>query len=305
MTTVPVTAHGVVNIGQNSKKDSAEYTRGWSMIRTDRAQAFARFLRGYPVVSTGLAVSATGTGLQVAVATGEGFDGNGLPIYLPASIPSTLVPLGQSAEGTAPQVTLAAAHASLPRIDLVYLRASTLLTDYDMVWTSVNGVTAQALLPKTLLDYFTIGVVQGTPNASPVAPSPALTTDLVLAQVTVPAAATTLNSGNITDVRFMIASALPQVVFPKRITAGSSYTAALGELVVLALATPVAFALTLPPGPTKGDTVQFKDSTGALAQYPVTITPSSGTIDGYTSILLTRPGAELAFTYDGTQWILK
>jgi hypothetical protein len=48
-------------------------------------------------------------------------------------------------------------------------------------------------------------MVTGTPNASPVAPAALLATDLVIAQVLVPAAAVTLVAGNVTDVRPLFA----------------------------------------------------------------------------------------------------
>lgn len=76
---------------------------------------------------------------------------------------------------------LAAAHATLPRIDVVY----TLVTD-----TSFSGGS----------DDTVSGVTTGTPSASPTAPTPP-TGAFVLAHVAVPAAATVTNSGDITDKR--------------------------------------------------------------------------------------------------------
>lgn len=197
--------HGAIFTATYSKFMSAELVRTLSMKREDAARN-RRFLYGaVPYVFTGLAASPTGVGLQLQVATGEGQDGNGYAIFVPPTIPNskTLLTPPQSAEGVAPQVTLTTAHATLPRIDLVYLRAATLPTDYDLIQISTDGgitITNQ-VNPKTTLDYFTIGVVQGTPAATPAAPTLSLATDLAIAQVLVPAAATLLLVGNVTDVR--------------------------------------------------------------------------------------------------------
>ncbi len=77
-----------------------------------------------------------------------------------------------------------AAHATLPRIDLVILR------DYD---ASPDGGSAG-------LDVQRIEIVAGSPNASPVAP--ALPANAIpLAEVLVGAAVTTITAGNVTDRR--------------------------------------------------------------------------------------------------------
>jgi hypothetical protein len=197
--------HGSVYTPAYVKFKSAEINRLASMRREDTARQRRYLFGAAPYVFSGLAASATGVGLQVQVATGEGQDGNGYPIYVPPTIPNskTLLTPPQSAEGVAPQITLAAAHASLPRIDLVYLRSATLATDYASIQISTDGgitITNQ-VNPQTTLDYFTLGVVQGTPASTPTVPALAQSTDLAIAQVLVPASATTLVGGNVTDVR--------------------------------------------------------------------------------------------------------
>jgi hypothetical protein len=198
---------GTINVPSASAFLSAEVNRNFAMEREDESRFRKTLLSTSPQVFTGLAASVTGTGLGVQVATGDGIDGNGYSIYIPPAIPSTGVAFGLPAEGTAPTATLSAAHATLARIDLVYLRAATLLTDYATVAVSTDGglTRTNQTLQQTLMTYFTMGVVTGTPAASPVAPAALLSTDLVIAQVTVPAAAVTLVGGNVTDVRPMFA----------------------------------------------------------------------------------------------------
>jgi hypothetical protein len=93
-------------------------------------------------------------------------------------------------------LAIAASHATLARIDLVIAR----IRD-----TAYSGVS----------DNGTIEVVTGTPAGSPVAPStPA--NSLVLAQVAVAGAATTIVNANITDTRRFLAA--PGGVIPARST---------------------------------------------------------------------------------------
>lgn len=79
-------------------------------------------------------------------------------------------------------VQTAASHPTLPRIDLIVAR----------VYDAVDDVGSQ--------NTFTIEVVTGTPASSPVAPATP-SQSLVLAQIAVAAASTTVTAGNITDTR--------------------------------------------------------------------------------------------------------
>jgi hypothetical protein len=198
------TAYGAINVPSNSAFLSSEVNRSASMLREDRARTLKAMFVSTPLVLGGLTVSATGTGLQVRVATGEGTDGAGYPIYVPPTVPNTATAFDMPAEGTEPEITLAPAHATLPRIDLVYLRAATLLTDFASILTNDGTTTSAQVMPQTRMSYFILGVVQGVPGASPVAPAAANANDLVVSQVLVPAGATTLAAGNITDRRTLI-----------------------------------------------------------------------------------------------------
>jgi hypothetical protein len=205
--------HGGFNVPLNSANLSAEQNRNASMARED-ASLFRKFLfTATALVYAGLGVSVT-TGLGIAVATGDGIDGAGYPIYIPATIPNTGPAVGLGTEGTAPTATLAAADPTNPRIDLVYLRAATLLTDFTSILTNdgINPTVAQPL-PQTRMSYFTLGVVTGTPGASPAVPAQLLATDLVIAQVRVNAAQTTLTGGSVTDTRPMF-TGLPRLNAP-------------------------------------------------------------------------------------------
>jgi YD repeat-containing protein len=195
------TDHGRVNFPTNCKLQTVELTRITAMVAADAATRASQLFSSTPYVFTGLAASVTGTGLGIQLAAGEGVDGAGASIYIPASVPNTAVAFSLPAEGTAPQVTLGAANGINPRIDLVCLRAATLQTDYSQVTTYDGTNVTQAVLPQTNMAYFQIVVVPGTPGASPVAPAALLATDLVIAQVLVPATAVTLVVGNVTDVR--------------------------------------------------------------------------------------------------------
>jgi hypothetical protein len=216
--------HGSINVPTDSAFLSSEVNRGASMLREDRSAMSKWLFFGTPMVMTGLAVSVTGTGLGIQVATGEGIDGSGYPVYVPSSVPNTAVAFGNPAEGTAPTATLATADGSHDRIDLIYLRAATLLTDFAEILTFDGNTTSSQVLPQTRMSYFTLGVVQGTPGASPAVPAALLATDLLLAQVRVTAGETTLISGNVTDVRTQIGG-VPRINAANTFSAINSFSA--------------------------------------------------------------------------------
>lgn len=92
-------------------------------------------------------------------------------------------------------LTIATAHATLPRIDLVVAR------DFD---SSPDGGSAGS-------DAGTIEVITGTPNASPVAPT-VPGSAVALAEVRVNAAVTSILAASITDRRPMPMTVTPHVV---------------------------------------------------------------------------------------------
>lgn len=78
--------------------------------------------------------------------------------------------------------TIAAAHPTLPRIDLVILEV------LDQIYSGISNLAQ-------------VRVVAGTPAAAPVIPTVATTNYITLAQVFVPAAVAAIVTGNITDAR--------------------------------------------------------------------------------------------------------
>ena len=155
---------------------------------------------------TGFGMTLT-TGLGFSIAEGHVLDtlGRSFNTY----------PTGQAAA-----VLLAGAHASLPRIDLVY---ATLVVDQDA--EALDMPYRRLLSPAEILagvdpyDYpitnfnvatqrrnvAAVAVRQGTPASSPAAPA-AGAGEVALFQVRVNAAAVSLNSGNVTDVRKIMKS---------------------------------------------------------------------------------------------------
>lgn len=99
-------------------------------------------------------------------------------------------------DGTAVTATVSPAHASLPRIDTVVMYIK---KDQARVKSPVDNVNGVVL----------VKVVSGTPAASPVAPTPSMIQTSIeagnpfikLSNLDIPAAATTVTSGMIKDVR--------------------------------------------------------------------------------------------------------
>jgi hypothetical protein len=140
-----------------------------TFFMSDLMRAFAMMTDGVVQnVDNELAVSASGSSMDLSVATGFAFL-NGHPSYWPEI----------------ETVTPAANGSGNPRKDLVIIRIQ------------MPGTTEEGNQDITLL--------QGTPAASPVAPGvtqdPNTVWEIPLAEVTVPAGAATLSGGNVVDVR--------------------------------------------------------------------------------------------------------
>lgn len=71
-------------------------------------------------------------------------------------------------------------------------------------------------------------------------------------------------------------------------------------LAITTLAAP--FTITLPAGPTLGDTYEIKDTVGNAGVNNVTISGNGANIDGAATILLSQNYASFVVTYTGTQW---
>jgi hypothetical protein len=138
------------------------------------------------------------TGLSFSVATGSAF---------------SLLGKVYDADEAAAVLTLGAAHATLPRIDLVYLlleddaeaefefRPYIRLRTESELAAGVRPYTPEEISqPQELHTRATIQVRAGTPNASPVVPA-VNANEIALYRVRVDAAAVTLTSDKVTDVR--------------------------------------------------------------------------------------------------------
>jgi hypothetical protein len=170
--------------------------------------------------------AAVTTGLSVSVGTGHAVDQNGLSY--------------QTGED-ATVVAMAAAHVSLPRIDLIYATLEIdapvdseyrpfrqLRTLVELEAGRIPYVPVQYNQPTELHTRATIGVRTGTPNASPAAPA-AGASEVALWQVHVAANQVTLVGGDLTSVRTLMRS-LYQVYQDLLVLAGQ-VNSGLGEIV--------------------------------------------------------------------------
>jgi hypothetical protein len=181
--------------------EGAELTRIGELAYHNRAFLLKHLFGGAAGVFSGLSATATGASRVITVGAGDGVNGNGYPIVVPAALPPG---------GNAPSVTLAAGHATWPRIDIVYLQATEIDGDSASTPTKISRTAAVTNLPlaHSKLQHFTIGVAQGTPAGSPTVPAiPAGA--LAVCRVAVAAGATTISNGNLTDVRYLLPSIRP------------------------------------------------------------------------------------------------
>ncbi len=90
------------------------------------------------------------------------------------------------------------------------------------------------------------------------------------------------------------------------LTHGTDYFVVIGTLTA-------SITITLPATPTTGDRYEIKNSnnqqilvnnSGTISTigYATTITPSSGTIDGQSSYIMTQPYDHITVTYNGSEW---
>jgi uncharacterized repeat protein (TIGR01451 family) len=60
--------------------------------------------------------------------------------------------------------------------------------------------------------------------------------------------------------------------------------------------------ITLPPSPTLGQTLKFKDTAGNAGTYTITLVSASGTIDGNTNYQMMSNYMSVELYWMGTQW---
>lgn len=150
----------------------ATYVAGVQYYPTDMMQRDQDFISPGVITTNDLIVSPTGTPSMAVTVSGATQGSTGGNAWLPGGYR-----VYNDAQAT---LTIAAADATNPRIDLVVAAVDTTATPYTP----------------------SLQVITGTPAASPVVPSiPTGLIALILAQVAVSANATTIVAGNITDER--------------------------------------------------------------------------------------------------------
>ena len=258
------------SFNQNSTY-GAEQTRRTITSLLARGSSIGSITGGI-VGASDLLVTAPVSGMSVNVATGE--------VWVPGTSSSTQGGYYGRVSSTT-NLSVAAANPSNPRIDLVVA----VVTD-----SAYSGAT----------NTFAVAVVTGTPASSP-SPPAVPTSAITLAQVAVPAAVTSITSGDITDERVLAALAVGRngPVKPSR-TLGTSYQPnAGGATLVSAIVTPgTSDMMYVYIGPTSSPTtlVARADGNGSSAQaltltflvppawyYHITDS-GGGTLDGGTTI---------------------
>ena len=87
------------------------------------------------------------------------------------------------------------------------------------------------------------------------------------------------------------------------VTASGAITAATTDYVIVVNKnTPAATTVNLMSSPTTGTMLRIKDGAGNASEYPITVTPNSGNIDGAASFIIQTPYGELDIVYNATQW---
>jgi hypothetical protein len=95
------------------------------------------------------------------------------------------------------------------------------------------------------------------------------------------------------------------VMKARMITSGASYAinATTDQIVIVNKSIGSATALSLPASPVTGMVYRIKDGKGDAASHNITITaPSSGTIDGQSSLVINANYAAVDLVYNGTEW---
>jgi hypothetical protein len=109
-------------------------------------------------------------------------------------------------------------------------------------------------------------------------------------------------SGDITLAQLVAAGVAP--LFSKVIVVtASSYNCLLTDQYVVVKRNPAgSTAITLPTTPITGQRINVKDGTGLVPDDTITLTPSSGTIDGAASYSMDQPWQAITLLYDGADW---
>ena len=255
------------------------------------------FIGGTGVVSPGDMAVTAGGGMNVNVAPGQA--------WVPGTLGATLgMPVNRGAQtvyGLPANLTqegsyyclnddtvalgISTADPSHPRITLITI----LCEDADYSGFAANGCAFQ--------------VLDGIAATSPVAPVPSANS-LVIASIVVPAGATSITIGDITNVAPRVG---PVVSLVERTTVAAA-TAAPGDLIEAATG---GYTITLPLGPPANSQVQIWASVGVSGTSPVEVAASGSSgiyglgANDLPSITLGTLGAFVHLQYDGVNWIIR
>ncbi len=242
---------------------------------------------------TGLLLSGLGAGASVPLGIGSGVrDGTGFPLQvnivsgLSVSVNTGMCAIQGSAAAntgaygvtldTAATLTCNAANPTQPRIDSVCMTVTDLGT---------SGSTA------------VVQIITGTPASSPTAPT-LPSNSLLLCNMTVPAGATTLTSGNLSDMRTFQAAAggitpvLHSSLYPT--SGGNAMYIHDNNLGRLKRWSSAAAAFVAPSTAAFAPTSAGPANASVSSSTPVTIVSASVTVDGYTNVKVSLTWAYVA-----------
>ena len=174
---------------------STDLDNACSYLLSNTADLFNNFVyNGNTIILSGLTVTAQATASgQVNVATGIASQ-NGYPIHITTQ---QVVNILSGSPGTNTWGT-GEASGSSPRIDIVVAQYATQDGNPQTRNVNNNGTITSETLNTNQQTYYALNVVHGTASSTPVAPS-VPSGWFLLATINVPANATTIVSGDITD----------------------------------------------------------------------------------------------------------
>lgn len=96
-----------------------------------------------------------------------------------------------------------------------------------------------------------------------------------------------------------------QIVNYTNTSGGNQFTGCTGGTGTMATGNTVVslFTVTLPSGPTTGDTYTVKDANGSASAANILVVGNGVNIDGQSSVLIMTPFTQASFVFNGTTWI--
>lgn len=254
----------LVKFGENEILPSVDLTTMQDNAEDEIGLLWA-YIVGVDAVATGLTPTIPGTGLTADVAQGTGYKADGSKVAVPLA--------GAS-------VTFAAAHATLPRIDAITLTPTKLDGDQQQRNFKINGVVTPQLTYKSSSDSYAIAAVTGTPtggadltNLSGLGTIPAGA--FLIGYVLIPATATNLNSGHLSDQRVMAATVFAATPADGSVTTAKLAAASVTLAKMAAASVGVDQMTDLRCSAGSGLNLNYAAGTVLLAGVPTAVTASS------------------------------